>query len=168
MFHTADEFIDFYGWESACTGRVLAALTPAALTLAKAEGHPTLGEIAWHIAAAPLYIMSQAGYDLPTPQSFFADGAGPDGRTPASLTPALIAATQKDIAARVLAQSKAKSADDLKQVFHVFGAYDWALSQMMQALIAHEIHHRGQLSVLMRQAGLVVPPIYGPSYEQTK
>jgi len=56
MFHTAAEFIDFYGWETACTGRVLAALTPASLTHQKAgAGHPTLGDIAWHITTAPLY-----------------------------------------------------------------------------------------------------------------
>jgi uncharacterized damage-inducible protein DinB len=30
-------------------------------------------------------------------------------------------------------------------------------------LIVHEIHHRGQMTVLMRQAELEVPGIYGPS-----
>ena len=33
-------------------------------------------------------------------------------------------------------------------------------------LIAHQGHHRGQMTVLMRQAGLVVPGIYGPSREE--
>jgi len=30
----------------------------------------------------------------------------------------------------------------------------------------HELHHRGQLTVLMRQAGLVVPGIFGPAQEE--
>ena len=31
------------------------------------------------------------------------------------------------------------------------------------ALLHHEIHHRGQMTVLMRQAGLKLPGVYGPS-----
>jgi len=30
-------------------------------------------------------------------------------------------------------------------------------------LIAHQGHHRAQMTVLMRQAGLKVPGVYGPS-----
>ncbi|MBI4917058.1 MAG: damage-inducible protein DinB, partial [Acidobacteria bacterium] len=29
-----------------------------------------------------------------------------------------------------------------------------------------QIHHRGAMSVLVRQAGLVLPDIYGPTREQ--
>ena len=37
---------------------------------------------------------------------------------------------------------------------------------MLSALIRHEAHHRGQMTVLMRQAGLTVPGVYGPSREE--
>ena len=30
----------------------------------------------------------------------------------------------------------------------------------------HQCHHRGQMSVLMRQAGIRVPGIYGPAREE--
>lgn len=30
----------------------------------------------------------------------------------------------------------------------------------------HEIHHRGQLTILMRQAGITVSGLYGPSKEE--
>jgi uncharacterized damage-inducible protein DinB len=36
----------------------------------------------------------------------------------------------------------------------------------LQALISHEIHHRGQMAVPRRQAGLQVPGIYGPAREE--
>ena len=32
-------------------------------------------------------------------------------------------------------------------------------------LIGHQTHHRSQMTVLMRQAGLVVPEVYGPAKE---
>lgn len=34
---------------------------------------------------------------------------------------------------------------------------------LLQAANLHQVHHRGQMTVLMRQAGLHVPSIYGPS-----
>ena len=41
----------------------------------------------------------------------------------------------------------------------------WANGLTLRLLISHEIHHRGQMFVLMRQAGLRVPDIYGPTRE---
>jgi uncharacterized damage-inducible protein DinB len=38
---------------------------------------------------------------------------------------------------------------------------------MLSGLIRHQIHHRGQMTILMRQAGVVVPGVYGPSREET-
>ena len=32
-------------------------------------------------------------------------------------------------------------------------------------LVTHQTHHRGQMTVLMRQAGLKVPDVYGPAKE---
>ena len=36
----------------------------------------------------------------------------------------------------------------------------------LQVLVVHQAHHRGQMTVLMRQAGLEVPGVYGPSRQE--
>ena len=36
----------------------------------------------------------------------------------------------------------------------------------LQGLIHHEIHHRAEMIVLMRLAGLPVPGLYGPTREE--
>lgn len=36
----------------------------------------------------------------------------------------------------------------------------------MAALLWHQTHHRGQKRVLMRQAGLRGPGVYGPAQEE--
>ena len=36
-------------------------------------------------------------------------------------------------------------------------------SIFLMTLINHQNHHRGQMTVLMRQAGLTVPGVYGPA-----
>ena len=42
----------------------------------------------------------------------------------------------------------------------------WTRAFTLGALIGHQCHHRGQVTVLMRQAGLKVPGIYGPAQEE--
>ena len=42
----------------------------------------------------------------------------------------------------------------------------WKRSYSLTVIVQHEIHHRGQMTVLMRQAGLKVPGVFGPSKEE--
>ena len=42
----------------------------------------------------------------------------------------------------------------------------WTVATVLQTLIQHQIHHRGQMTILMRQAGLTVPGMYGPSKDE--
>ncbi|MMZ69496.1 DinB family protein [compost metagenome] len=37
--------------------------------------------------------------------------------------------------------------------------------EMLRFTLMHQAHHRGQMTVLMRQAGLRVPEVYGQTYE---
>jgi uncharacterized damage-inducible protein DinB len=50
----------------------------------------------------------------------------------------------------------------LKEMKNVFGM-EMQKAVTLSLLIKHIIHHRGQMTVLMRQAGLNVPGVYGPS-----
>ena len=42
----------------------------------------------------------------------------------------------------------------------------WQRALTLAILVAHQTHHRGQMTVLMRQAGLKVPGVYGPSKDE--
>ncbi len=55
--------------------------------------------------------------------------------------------------------------ESLKQVQDAFGRKQSNASIIME-LIKHIVHHRGQVTVLIRQAGLKVPGVYGPAWEQ--
>ena len=54
--------------------------------------------------------------------------------------------------------------DDLQIEDDLYGE-KWKRGLTLLILVNHEIHHRGQLTVLMRQAGVVVPSMYGPAKE---
>ena len=42
----------------------------------------------------------------------------------------------------------------------------WKRGKSLPVFLTHEMHHRGQMTVIMRLAGLKVPGIYGPSKEE--
>lgn len=160
MYHNANEFLDMYGWEADCTARVLGALTDESLSQKKAdaEGHPTLGGLAWHVATCPSYVLAQI--ELPMPEF--------EHEIPAGTSLDRIQSIHADQVERVKANVAKLTPEDLNKVYRVFDRMDWPAWQLLASLISHEVHHRGQMTVLMRQAGLTVPNIYGPNYEETQ
>lgn len=50
----------------------------------------------------------------------------------------------------------------LEEVHEVYG-YRWTKAQTVMALLFHQTHHRGAMTVLRRQASLTLPEIYGPT-----
>jgi len=45
---------------------------------------------------------------------------------------------------------------------------NWKRGTTLAVIINHQIHHRAQLTVVMRLLGLKVPGIYGPAKEEWK
>jgi uncharacterized damage-inducible protein DinB len=43
---------------------------------------------------------------------------------------------------------------------------EWSKGTVLQILLSHQTHHRAQMTVLMRQAGLIIPGMYGPAKEE--
>ena len=44
----------------------------------------------------------------------------------------------------------------------------WPRGNTLYALVSHEIHHVGQMTVLLRQSKAKVPGLFGPSKEEWK
>ena len=55
--------------------------------------------------------------------------------------------------------------ESLAEMKEMYGE-QWSIGTVLAILTAHQTHHRGQMTVLMRQAGLRVPGVYGPSREE--
>jgi uncharacterized damage-inducible protein DinB len=113
----------------------------------------TLGRLAWHVAATIPEMMNLTGLDLP---------ALPEKPPPDA---AAIAAAYEAAAAGLARVLPSKWTDaDLAREDPMYGE-TWTRAYTLRCLISHQIHHRGQMTVLMRQAGLRVPGVYGPSRE---
>jgi len=56
--------------------------------------------------------------------------------------------------------------DETLEVTDELYGREWPRGLTLAVVLYHEIHHRGQMTVLMRQAGLKVPGVYGPSADE--
>jgi len=156
MFRKLDDFFRAWDHNREGTSKVLANLTDASLARAVDAEHRTIGRIAWHIVQTLPEMGNQTGLEI----------GGPDPKTPVPQTAAAIK-TAYDAAAQSVRDEVASKWDDatLEKIDNLYGE-DWPRGLTLRLLMEHEIHHRGQLTVLMRQAGLKVPGIFGPSKEE--
>jgi uncharacterized damage-inducible protein DinB len=77
-----------------------------------------------------------------------------------------IAETYKSVAGSLTKEIEAKWTDaTLDEEQDMYGEA-WRVSFILKSLVYHQIHHRGQLTIMMRQANLKVPGVYGPSREE--
>ncbi|MFH1177287.1 MAG: DinB family protein [Acidobacteriota bacterium] len=158
MICSIAEFKKMWTAESEITARVLAALTDASLEQRVAPEDRTLGEIAWHLTTSIPEMGSHTGLSF----------EGPPHDAPVPDSASTIAETHKHVAWSLLDQVARDWSDATLQVKDEMYGEKWKRAFTLTVLIIHEIHHRGQVSVLMRQAGLRVPSIYGPNREETE
>ena len=155
MYKLVEEFLTDWRSESANTRQVLEALTDESLDTPVADDHRTLGRIAWHIVQTMPEMGGHVGLEV----------EGPSEDAPVPETAEEIAVAYVTAAGAVWAEIREKWTDETLVVEDEMYGQRWVRGFTLQVLVNHEIHHRGQMTVLMRQAGLRVPGVYGPAYE---
>ncbi|MEW9699351.1 DinB family protein [Paenibacillus sp. SI8] len=155
MFTTISSFIDEWNIESAATLKVLETLTDASLSQQIAPNFRALGQLGWHIATTIPEMLSRTGLQL----NF------PEGEEHAPSSAKMIADTYRAASAALVDAIQSQWTDaTLAESSDMYGEM-WPNSLTLRILISHQIHHRGEMIVLMRQADLRVPDIYGPTRE---
>lgn len=156
MYAAIADFVTEWQYEAAATEKLLAALTDASLAQPVAPGGRILGRIAWHIV--------QTLTEMPHTAGFLA--VDELANQPVPTTAAEIRAAYHRLAQQVASAATANWTDaQLVDQVPMYGDH-WPKRAVLSVLIRHQAHHRGQLTVLMRQAGLAVPGVYGPAREE--
>jgi uncharacterized damage-inducible protein DinB len=156
MFRRVADFAGEWSIERESTLRLFRKLTDEALGQAVAPGGRTLGFLAWHITGTFREMLGRTGLQPD----------GPDIGDPVPTRAADIVAAYERASASVLEQVTQRWTDEtLEDMMDMYGQ-QWPRGMVLEALIRHEAHHRGQMTVLMRQAGLPVAGPYGPAREE--
>lgn len=154
MFTNINDFLKEFEMESAITERVLDSLTDKSLEQIVSDNQRTLGRIAWHLVTS-INFMTYLGLSYDEPVAV--------DDVPASA--AKIANEYRRLGQALIRAMKSQWTDEsLNQIVNI-GGEEWQNGASLRYSLRHEIHHRGQMTVLMRQAGLSVPDVLGPTRE---
>lgn len=156
MYSSVNEFLNDFQKESETTAKIFANLTDEALLQKVTPEGRNLAYIAWHIVITVGEMMNKSGLSVEAPSE--------DSDPPESAKEIL--ESYNAVSKSLIAEIKSKWTDEMMNDDLEMYGEKWKRHVLCKALINHEIHHRGQLTVLMRQAGLKVPGTYGPSKEE--
>jgi len=156
MYTTIADFIAEWKTEASSTVKTLAVLSDESLAQRVVDGHRTLGRIAWHIVTTIPEMTSYTGLKLE-------ELLKPDSPVPPSAT--AICDAYKAVSLALFEKIEKEWTDETLLIEDEMYGETWPRRVTLNALVQHQIHHRGQITILMRQAGIKVPSIYGPAKE---
>ena len=158
MYHTINEFLTDWKSESESTIKVFTNLTDESLDHKNSEIGRTIGRLAWHITATIGEMLERTDLKF--------EALNDDNNYPKTAEE-ILRKYKKTSDNLITMLPDAWNDNSLKEEVNMYGE-KWTKEAVLTSLIKHQIHHRAQMTVLMRQAGLKVPGIYGPSFEEWK
>jgi uncharacterized damage-inducible protein DinB len=156
LYSKITDFLSDWKNDSEATLKIFNALTQESLNTEVTPGGRNIGFLAWHITNAIPEMINRTGLSI---APFDENAVYPQDLK------AIIAAYELYSKKLDEAISNNWKDEDLEKEVNMYGQM-WKNGVTLQILISHQIHHRGQMTVLMRQAGLKVPGIMGPSKEE--
>ena len=156
MYRTISDFLEDWKYESEATLKVFKNLTKESLDQKVTPAGRSLKKLAWHITLSNPEMLTHSG--LPAGEF--------DESTPAPDNPETLSKEYERTSALVVkVVSENWKDENLSEDINIYGDV-WKKGKALRSLVFHQAHHRAQMTVLMRQAGLKVPGVYGPSKEE--
>jgi uncharacterized damage-inducible protein DinB len=152
MIRTIHDFLDRWKEETEATLKIFRNLTNESLQVAIPGGR-TLGRLANHIVET----VTEMPHNLNLPIR--------EENVAYDTVEELVTHYKKYADQLVAAIISYWTDETLDEEQNMYGA-SWKNGFSLWVLITHQAHHRGQMTVLMRMAGLKVPGVYGPSKEE--
>ena len=155
-----DSFIAYVDSVRGRTRRVVAAIPPDQVEWTHRPGAFTLGDIVRHIGATERHMFAETarGHTSTYPGH---------GRELADGYDAIIAYLDRTHDEAV-AIYRSLSPEDLASHCTTPAGTSITTWKWLRAMIEHEIHHRGQLYLMLGMLGVKTPPIYGLTEEQLR
>lgn len=156
MYNSIKEFLDDWEYESGSTLKLFSNLTDDSLNKKFNDKVRTPGRLAWHITGSIAEMMNRTDLKI--------DSSAEEKEIPQKVSE-IIQAYKKASDSLVEEISKKWNNDSLSENVNMYGE-NWKKEKILSVLVTHQIHHRAQLTILMRLAGLKVVGVYGPANEE--
>jgi uncharacterized damage-inducible protein DinB len=154
-----ERFIASWDQEAANTVKLLQALPPTQYDFRPDPSGRSIGELAWHLSEGDAYI--SFGIERGT---FTGDAKPPNIERPRTVE--ALAPGYERIHREAVARIRALTPEDLDRTIPFFVGSMTIREMLWSAILAHGIHHRGQLTLMCRLAGGQPPGLYGPNREE--
>lgn len=156
MYTSVSDFVKDWEFETESTLKILNNLTDDSLNQKKFEGIRSPGRLAWHLIGTISEMGSLADLNVEKVEDKY----------PGDVSANDISELYKKTADSLKDEIQNGWTDEtLKEEVNMYGE-KWTKGTSLEVIIKHQIHHRGQLTVIMRLYGLKVPGVYGPAYEE--
>ncbi|PWW08717.1 putative damage-inducible protein DinB [Paenibacillus cellulosilyticus] len=154
MYRATEDFVQDWAASAQGTLAVMKSITDDKMGQAIVEGHSTLGWLAWHLTSTAGFFGQLAGLPIP--------GVERGAAIPAHM--ADIVSKYEEINDAYAREAVKLTDEQLVEEIDAFGR-TMPRGKFLRLLVDHQTHHRGQMTVLLRQAGLPVPGVLGPTRE---
>jgi uncharacterized damage-inducible protein DinB len=150
MYLTIRDFIEDWKEESEATLKIFSEIPDSGKSAKENENIRSLERLAWHITQSVTEMPKSCGItEKDIPESF-----------------SEIIRLYKEHSQNFVKVVQNKWTDeDLIKELEIYGQV-WSGRKVLSALVKHQIHHRAQMTILMRLQNLKVPGVYGPSKEE--
>lgn len=155
MYNNINTFLYDWNYEVAKTVKLFSLLTEDKIHISIHDDVRTLARLAFHIPQ----VISDIGFQVGLFSTHILDGQ----LTADTLT--ALMAIYKDLHQQMAGKVAANWTNDMLEDEVLLFGKPWKKGEVLSLLVQHEIHHRSQMTIIMRIAGLPVPDLYGPVRE---
>jgi uncharacterized damage-inducible protein DinB len=156
MYSKVTEFINEWKYESESTLKVFENLTNDSIDFKPNNNVRSPGRLAWHIVTTLGEMVRGTGLKF---------DVTPEDTPLPSVATEICDEYRRSSEGMLNAVKKEWSDESLLEEVSLYGEI-WKKGKVLSVLVNHQTHHRGQLTVVMRLAGLKVPGVYGPAREE--
>ena len=156
----AGRFVRYFENVRGRTDRVVACVPPDRLEWSPAKGAFTFGDVIRHIAATERYMFAENVQGHPSRYPGH-------GRELADGYEAVLVYWRR-LHQEAVAIFSALTPDRLVGRCTTPGGAEMTVWKWLRAMVEHEVHHRGQLYLMLRVLGVETPPLYGLTSEEVQ
>jgi len=157
---TIEPFLDYWKNVRGRTKRVVAVIPDDRLDWTYQEGKFTFGDIIRHLATIERYMYAETVQGKPSSYPGYDRSLQENGETPIEFMNRL---DQESISIF----SRLTDEDLTKKCTTPAGS-SITVWKWLRAMIEHEVHHRGQVYMMLSMLGISTPPLYGLTEEEVR